>query len=162
MGFFGRGDDFAQTCREADEANDPAVSSLQSEGQESNANNNKAKKLEPGAGIFLIINLRENIENNLLYRECVDDCDGLGVLNGPPTVSVSFKNVGCASSMVWECNGGHQHVCKSVTRENDPTKGRDGKMHWEKKLSLYENNIKIVLAALTMGVGAEEIKNMLT
>eukprot|EP00957_Ditylum_brightwellii_P097127 7397222-Ditylum_brightwellii.AAC.1 len=69
MEFFGRGDDFAQTCREADDASDPAASSLQSEGQEPNANNNKANQLEPRAGIFSTINLRENIENNLLCRK---------------------------------------------------------------------------------------------
>eukprot|EP00957_Ditylum_brightwellii_P101415 7728842-Ditylum_brightwellii.AAC.1 len=75
----------ANNWRKADDANDPAVSSLQSKGQESNTNNDKANKLEPGAGIFLTINLRENIENDLLCRECMDDCDGLGVLNDPPT-----------------------------------------------------------------------------
>eukprot|EP00957_Ditylum_brightwellii_P066229 5025848-Ditylum_brightwellii.AAC.1 len=132
---FGRGDDFAQTCREADDANNLAVSSLQCVGQESNANNDKAKKLEPGTGILLTINLRDNIENNLLCRECVDDCD---------------------------CLGGHQHVCKAVTRDSDPTNGRNGKMYRKEKLSLYENNVNIVLAALTMGVEAQEIKNLLT
>eukprot|EP00957_Ditylum_brightwellii_P064239 4875029-Ditylum_brightwellii.AAC.1 len=35
-------------------------------------------------------------------------------------------------------------------------------MHWKEKLSSDENNVKIVLAALTMGVGAGEIKNLLT
>eukprot|EP00957_Ditylum_brightwellii_P066249 5028152-Ditylum_brightwellii.AAC.1 len=35
-------------------------------------------------------------------------------------------------------------------------------MYWKEKLSFYENNVKIVLAALTMGVRAEEIKNLLT
>eukprot|EP00957_Ditylum_brightwellii_P165481 12598920-Ditylum_brightwellii.AAC.1 len=77
MEFFAKTDDFVQTGREATEANDPAVPSSQSEGQESNANNNKSNKLEPRAGIFLTISLREDIENNLLCRECVDDCDGL-------------------------------------------------------------------------------------
>eukprot|EP00957_Ditylum_brightwellii_P203973 15337013-Ditylum_brightwellii.AAC.1 len=42
---------------EADEANDPVVSSLQSEGQQSNTNNDKSNKLEPGAGIFLTMKL---------------------------------------------------------------------------------------------------------
>eukprot|EP00957_Ditylum_brightwellii_P198318 15112451-Ditylum_brightwellii.AAC.1 len=85
MDFFGRRDDFVQTDRKAAEANEPAVSSSQSEGEESNTNNDKGKKLGPGAGIFLTTNLRENIENNLLCRERVDDFDGLGVLNDPPT-----------------------------------------------------------------------------
>eukprot|EP00957_Ditylum_brightwellii_P183444 13973680-Ditylum_brightwellii.AAC.1 len=35
-------------------------------------------------------------------------------------------------------------------------------MYWKENLSLYENNVKIVLADLPMGVGAEEIKNLLT
>eukprot|EP00957_Ditylum_brightwellii_P138186 10534284-Ditylum_brightwellii.AAC.1 len=63
--------------------------------------------------------------------------------------------------MVWECEGGHQHICEAVTRESDPMKGRDGKMYRKEKLSLHENNVKVVLAALTRGVGAEEIKNLL-
>eukprot|EP00957_Ditylum_brightwellii_P199516 15208742-Ditylum_brightwellii.AAC.1 len=35
-------------------------------------------------------------------------------------------------------------------------------MYRKEKLSLYENNVKIVLAALTMGVRAEDIKNLFT
>eukprot|EP00957_Ditylum_brightwellii_P202066 15328436-Ditylum_brightwellii.AAC.1 len=35
-------------------------------------------------------------------------------------------------------------------------------MYQKEKLSLYENNVKIVLATLTIWVGAEEIKNLLT
>eukprot|EP00957_Ditylum_brightwellii_P177347 13508887-Ditylum_brightwellii.AAC.1 len=48
--FFARGDDFVQTGREAAEANDPAVSSSQSEGEISSTNNDKSNKLEPRAG----------------------------------------------------------------------------------------------------------------
>eukprot|EP00957_Ditylum_brightwellii_P035809 2714864-Ditylum_brightwellii.AAC.1 len=35
-------------------------------------------------------------------------------------------------------------------------------MYRKEELSLYENNVKKVLAALTMGVRAQEIKNLLT
>eukprot|EP00957_Ditylum_brightwellii_P022096 1666620-Ditylum_brightwellii.AAC.1 len=35
-------------------------------------------------------------------------------------------------------------------------------MYWKRKLSLYENNAKIVLTALIIGVGAADIKNLLT
>ena len=47
----------------------------------------------------------------------MDNCDDLAFLKNPPTVTVSFQHVGCATSMVWGCKGGHEHVCKAVTRE---------------------------------------------
>eukprot|EP00957_Ditylum_brightwellii_P085432 6498995-Ditylum_brightwellii.AAC.1 len=47
-------------------------------------------------------------------------------------------------------------------KENYLTKGRDRKMYQKEKLCFYEINVNIVLVALTMGVGAEEIKNLLT
>eukprot|EP00957_Ditylum_brightwellii_P212283 15367159-Ditylum_brightwellii.AAC.1 len=93
------------------------------------------------------------------YHNCISD---VLVSAKERNVKVAFDHIGDVLSLRVCCGKDHSLSYLAKTRKVEKKKGSDNKNYGRKKLSNYNVNVKMLLASYTMGVGGEEIQQMLT